>query len=164
MRPTDRPRGCPLPPSSIRPTHNRPSDFFTDHDRSNVSRAFFIDARKTQSAPRSRTRVPCVLSSLTRALPFARSTSRGVARAPVRLELGRDRVDLNSRTRSRAAYLSVRRDDMQVRERMIGPSVHRSIDRSGIGGGRAGEVTTAREEVVDDGERDVERIDAAAER
>ena len=125
--------GVPSPPSSIRPTHNRPSDSFTDHDRSNVSRAFFIDARKTQSAPTiAYTSTVCThIEPTPRASLRAVDIARGGAR-PGRIELGRDRVGFHRGTRSRAAYLSVRRGDMQVRER-IDRSIGRSIDRSGIG-------------------------------
>jgi len=39
-------------PTEFHPSDTpRPSDSFTDHDRSNVDRAFFINTRKTQSEP-----------------------------------------------------------------------------------------------------------------
>ena len=62
----------------------------------------------------------------------SRFQEAGGGARPGGIELGRDRVGFDRGTRSRAAYLSVRRGDMQVRER-IDRSIGRSIDRSGIG-------------------------------
>jgi len=55
-RASDRPRPCVRPTAfsstEFHPSDtHRPSDSFTDHDRSNVDRAFFIDARKTHDEP-----------------------------------------------------------------------------------------------------------------
>ena len=52
VRPTDRVRPTAFFPTGFHPSDTRrPSDSFTDHDRSNVHRAFFINVRKTQSEP-----------------------------------------------------------------------------------------------------------------
>ena len=137
MRPTDRVRPTDRPlffPTEFHPSDtHRPSDSFTDHDRSNVYRAFFINARKTQSEPT----IAYTSTVCTHIEPTPRASLRAVDIAgggarPGRIELGRDRVGFDRGTRSRAAYLSVRRGDMQVRER-IDRSIGPSIDRSGIG-------------------------------